>query len=167
MNTAMTATEAELGWFAGLLEGEGCITFHTRSKKASKNGTFDIVVGAQITNTDLAIINKLVEILDKCGLSWFVRAKKVYSDKHTPCYFIECRQQKMLLRSLNILVPYMHGTKKDRAVLVSKYLDKRIRRLEKYGPNHVDGRYSTDEISLIPRDSTPSTIRCKDIVHAT
>lgn len=151
----ITATEAELGWFAGMLEGEGCITFF---KQARKNGKFNIICGVQITNTDIVIIDKLVEILNKCDLSWYIRNKKIYSKNHTQCFYIECRQQEMLRKSLEIFIPFMYGQKKSKARLVLEYLNKRI---GKYG----NIPYTSDEISMIPRGHTSSSHEDEDMVH--
>ncbi len=151
----MKATEAELGWFAGMLEGEGCVTFF---KQARKNGKYDIITWAQITNTDEILIAKLISILEKCNLSWYVRTKKVYSKGHSECYYIECRQQSMLKRSLEIFTPYMFGAKKAKASLVLDYLNKREGK-------RGNVPYTEDEISLIPRDYTPNVLCDDDIVH--
>lgn len=156
----MQVTEAELGWFAGMLEGEGCIYFHKQSRKHKKQDGFDIIVGAQITNTDITIINKLVEILEKCELSWFIRSKRVYSDKHNECFYIECRNQGMLRKSLEVFIPYMYGSKKAKATLVLKFI---VKRNGKRGNNP----YTSDELSLIPRDYTLSSQVDEDIVQST
>lgn len=156
----MAATEAELGWFAGLLEGEGCITFF---KQPRKNGKFDIITGIQVTNTDINIINKLVDILNKTDLSWFLRNKKVYSKNHSECYYLECRQHTMLKRSLELLIPYMYGNKKAKANLVLDFLNKRIERSVEKGKHNTP--YSEDEVSLIPRDYMSSSQVDEDIVH--
>lgn len=153
----MKATEAELGWFAGMLEGEGCLYF-TKQQYKKRNGKFDIIVGAQITNTDISIINKLVEILDRCELSWFIRTKKVYSRNHSQCFYIECRNQGMLKKSLEIFTPYMFGEKKSKAELILKFL---VKRNGKRGNNP----YTSDELSLIPRDYTSSSQVDEDIVQ--
>lgn len=156
----MAATEAEMGWFAGLLEGEGCITFF---KQARKRGGFDIITGAQITNTDINIINKLVEILEKCNLSWFLRNKKVYSKNHTECFYIECRQQEMLRKSLETFIPYMYGNKKSKANLVLGFLNKRKEGFEKSGKYNT--RYSEDDFSMIPRGHMPNSHADEDMVQ--
>lgn len=158
----MSATEAELGWFAGMLEGEGCITFF--KQKRSRKG-YDIVTGMQITNTDINIINKLVDILKKCDLSWYLRNKKVYSKNHSECFYLECRQQKMLKKSLEIFLPFMYGNKKAKGSIVLEYLSKR---LQKYSEGNKFGtRYTQDDFSMIPRDYTPSSQADEDIVHTT
>ena len=153
----MQATQAELGWFAGLLEGEGCITLF---KQPRKNGKFDIITGIQITNTDINIIQKLSDILSKCGLSWFLRDKKLYSKNHSQCYYLECRQQGMLKKSLETFIPFMFGNKKSKALLVLDFLEKRN---GKKGNNP----YTENELSLIPRGYTSGSHAEQDIVHTT
>lgn len=152
----MKATEAELSWFAGMFEGEGCIIFQKQPRKSKK---FDIIVGAHIGNTDLLLIDKLVDILEKCELSWYLREKKVYSPKHSAFFYLECRNQSMLRKSLEIFTPYMYGTKKAKANLVLKFL---IKRNGKRGNNP----YTSDELSLIPRDYTSSSQVDEDIVRS-
>jgi hypothetical protein len=157
----MVATEAELGWFAGMLEGEGCITFF---KQARSRGGFDIITGIQITNTDINIINALLEILKKCELSWHVRNKKVYSKNHSECWYVEVRQQKMIKKSLEIFIPFMFGNKKAKAKLVLDYLSKRERDSEMSGKFNT--RYSKDDFSMIPRGHMLSSQVDEDMVHA-
>lgn len=156
----MTAKESDMGWFAGMLEGEGCITFF---KQARKRGGFDIITGIQITNTDIRIINKLVGILEECDLSWFLRNKKVYSKNHSQCYYIECRQQNMLKKSLETFLPYMYGDKKDKAELVLRFLNKRSRDSAESGKFNT--RYSEDDFSMIPRGHMSSSREDEDMVH--
>lgn len=142
----MTATEAEMGWFAGILEGEGSITFF---KQPRKNGKFDVIVGINITNTDISIINKLTEILMKNDLSWFIREKQVYKKNHSRCFFIETRQHAMVKKSLETFLPYMVGEKKAKAEIVIRYLNKRFERTG--GKKCGNIPYTEDELTLIPR----------------
>ena len=161
----MSATEAELGWFAGMLEGEGCISFFKQARSQKKGNGSDIICGLQITNTDINLINKLVDILKKSELSWFLRNKKVYSTKHAECFYIECRQQGMIIKSLELLLPYMYGNKKSKGQLVLDYLLKRREQSQNSGKFNT--RYSKNDFSMIPRDSTLSSSRGEDIVHTT
>lgn len=155
-----TVTQAELGWFAGLLEGEGCITFF---KQRRSRGGEDIICGLQITNCDLLIINKLVEILKGNNLSWYIREKKTYKKQHSPSYYIECRQQEMIKKSLDLFIPFMFGTKKAKAILVLDYLNKRIERSKVTGKYNL--RYNEDDFSMIPRGHTLSSQADEDMVH--
>lgn len=158
----MSVQDAELGWFAGLLEGEGCITFF--EQRRSRGGK-DIICGLQISNCDLLIINKLTEILKQNNLSWYVREKKVYKSNHSQSFYIECRQQEMIKKSLDLFTPYMYGLKKAKAQLVLDYLNKRIERSKSGGKYNT--RYTEDDFSMIPRGHTLSTPRREDMVHTT
>lgn len=159
----MTATEAELGWFAGMLEGEGCITFFEQARAKKRNGS-DIICGIQISNCDLAIIDKLMEILKKCDLSWYVREKKVYKKNHSPAFFIETRQQGMIIKSLETFLPYMYGQKKSKGKIVLDYLIKRRDRSASVGKRNL--RYTEDDFSMIPRGHTLNVHRDDDMVHS-
>lgn len=129
------ATEAELGWFAGIWEGEGCIILakHTNKK--------DFYTKASITNTDLTLLEKSIEILLNCGLEWHLRLKKTYSDKHKQAYSLECSSRPTLRHSLITFIPYMYGQKKTKAEEVLDFINMRRGK----GPGHP---YTPEELAI-------------------
>lgn len=58
----MKVTDFELGWIAGIIDGEGSITVIKRAKT--------YVPSFKMTNTSKILINKYCEILDKCEISY-------------------------------------------------------------------------------------------------
>ena len=58
------ATEAEIGWLAGIIDGEGHIGLSNQNSKKVRSVRVDL----QIVNTDIKLIEKLVNILRKMSM---------------------------------------------------------------------------------------------------
>jgi len=64
------ATEQEIGWLAGLFDGEGCISY-TRSHRKNKIETY---VYFSITNTEKTLLEKAQAVLDSLEIDSNLRA---------------------------------------------------------------------------------------------
>ena len=63
-NQHVTPTTSQLGWFAGILEGEGSITLNVRRKEWKGWKGIGIDLQIQIVNTDGLIIEECAKILE-------------------------------------------------------------------------------------------------------
>jgi len=136
-----------LGWLAGIIDGEGCISLRKNNRK---NQTFLIRPSITIVNTDNRIINKICEILDDYNLPYW---KTQYeATKHWKSrYVIEVSGIKRCLKILPIIYPHLIGKQlqakliwdwcKSRLTVPRKYYSdadlgivKQVSRLNKKGP---------------------------------
>src|SRR5579863_6517286 len=63
------ATDYELGWLAGILDGEGWIGFSITQKRSGTGGSVFAKLEVRVNNTDKAIIDRTAEIMNKLGVN--------------------------------------------------------------------------------------------------
>lgn len=117
------ATTEELAWLGGIWDGEGSISFQATKRS---NGNLVIVPFLSVTNTDVIIIERIKQILDKMKVgykeSWIV-------DKANPSYLKRCNiridkfaRAKGLIQSL---YPFLHSAKKQNAEIMLEFIRER------------------------------------------
>ncbi len=63
-------TNPWIAWMAGVVDGEGSIGIYDRKLKGTNYINWSIRI--TITNTNIAMLDKFKEILDRCGLAYYV-----------------------------------------------------------------------------------------------
>jgi hypothetical protein len=119
-SVSVTVTESEKGWFAGIIDGEGCITISNDCRR--KN--YPIL---RIVNTDAKIINELKRISDtimpECYSIYKDKTNIGSKDKWTMIWTgIRC--QKIIESIYN----YINSEKKSKAIMVLQWTNGNIRR---------------------------------------
>lgn len=141
-NQQATLTEGELGWLAGIIEGEGSITMNVRKKawKGWQGVGVDCTVA--LSNTDGGIIEKSVKLLGRLTGSepfvYEIPKSPVYKPDGTsylnPKTFIlnvSVNRMAGILIVLRAIEPYMAGEKAARARLMIKFVERRMSRKTK------------------------------------
>jgi len=74
-NQQRKASETDLGWLAGMIDGEGTFIFHKRWYKSKDrvNPRYSIVPTFVITNTAPIALDRMVRILNELGLAHYIR----------------------------------------------------------------------------------------------
>jgi hypothetical protein len=115
------ATQIEIGWLAGFIDGEGYIGiqgYKTRNRHSSYS------CAIQISNTDEAMILKAQQIIQKMGINPYIRTHG-YGERNKPksriVYVLIVHRMSGIIKVLDIVAPYLTGTKKERAKLVLEY----------------------------------------------
>lgn len=132
-----TPTEAQLGWFAGILEGEGSLTLNVRRKKWKGWEGIGIDLQLQIVNTDGYIIEECANIIRGIIKSEpRVMERGQIPDRMTTDGTIWRQNRPMLMVGLSkmahikavvdTIMPYMIGEKKARARLISAFVERRM-----------------------------------------
>ena len=80
-NPQQTVSDLELGWLAGIIEGEGSIVLQV-SKRMSRMQQIRLEPRVIITNTDMQIIERCSEILQKLGIGKWIMHKKPNNAKY-------------------------------------------------------------------------------------
>jgi len=103
----------DIGWLAGIIDGEGSITIvsgHTKPRK--------IIHNIHIVGTNLQLIEKCKRIVD-CfddGKGWKRQTHKIYLKKYKtnifkknpkPCYHIQIYRQGVLKNLLQVILPHL------------------------------------------------------------
>lgn len=139
-------TDFELGWLAGLMDGEGCITM-------TRNNGKNLMPMVQVTNTNLDLMEKAKEIMELLAgreiniHSQNMRGKRGYRN----CYYIAVRNQLGVSRILTALLPHLVA-KKVQAELVLEFVNSRIAtpRRSRFGARGGQHRpYSDYELELL------------------
>lgn len=128
-NQQAIPSEAELGWFAGIIDGEGWIGLQKRLQRHWV--TYKPTL--RITNTDANIIEKAQDIWLKLGVNGHL-----YDNEQCPSVpngktimYIQVQKQELLKKTLEAIIPYLSG-KKARAVMLLRFLTNTVDREEAY-----------------------------------
>lgn len=157
--------ERSLSWLAGILDGEGSISFQVCTKP---NGNIMIQPYVCIVNTDLEILRHSKEILDDilkdhkgskarfCG----------HGGTNKPCHIIRVDGTGCAI-VVKTMIPYLRSTKKRNAEKVLEYLELRKQRLllrNELGQVTRQG-YRSDEIDIICSVRTHSRAKSSETIR--
>jgi hypothetical protein len=137
-NQQETITQAEIGWLAGIIEGEGSITMNARKKQWKGWNGFGVDMQVYAVNTDAGIIQKTVAILRKLGIEPYIYESKTvpiphkrkdgtYSSEKT-IMSVNVNKMAHILKVLNLIIPHIAGEKRNRAELIVDFITRRIER---------------------------------------
>jgi hypothetical protein len=119
-------SDKDLGWLAGIVDGEGCIVVNLQENSR--------LVRVCITNTDTGILSEVERILDLIGIYKTKRMKQKEYANRKQCYTVEVNRQADATHLLKIIKPYMKSSDKiNKAEQLIDYVDNYIR---------VDGKKS-------------------------
>jgi len=120
------ATDIELGWLAGIIDGEGwlgmTLSKNHRGAPTSIRRTITVKVEMKVNNTDEAIITKTASILKKLGINPSIRILPLYSDKKKAIYEVGTKHMKTIEILINAVRDYLTGNKQKRADLILDFI---------------------------------------------
>lgn len=138
-NQQQTVSDFEIGWLAGIIEGEGSIVLpiHKRVVGKTEKGrrqNLRVTPRIIITNTDKALIEKCVSILDRFGVGKWVRHTKPNNITHGKLInksfkeitYIYIDGFKRMQKLLNVLAPHFGGEKKARIDILLEFINRRM-----------------------------------------
>jgi hypothetical protein len=138
-------TDFELGWLAGIWDGEGSIGVSAQTRKGMRTAYRPFV---SIGNSDPCIILRIVEDLDIIGCKYFIGMRSESPAPHfgnKPMYQIMlCRFSEIAIL-LKKLMPHLTGIKKAKASLMLTFVIKRIQKINTCG--NSKRHYTDDEIA--------------------
>lgn len=118
----------DLSWVAGIIEGEAYVGLSKHTV-----GYLQYVPRVQIINTDDLMLDNVGKILTKYGLSYY--KKRHFVDKRVkrkPCHDLVICGIKRVVKTLELLIPYMKTKKKKNAELVYKFCLERLNKPNKF-----------------------------------
>lgn len=135
-NQQGTLTDADIGWIAGLMDGEGSITMNVRRKSWKGWNGIGVDVSLYFTNTDARIVRKVVELLERLiGSRPYVyegQTKELYRADGTSYHnaaksLLQVHIGKMshIETVLAAIEPHLAGEKRDRSVLIREFIRRR------------------------------------------
>ena len=152
-NQQQTVSDFEVGWLAGIIEGEGsiCLQIHRRNSRIQALRVTPKVI---ITNSDKDLMEKVAKILESIGIGKWVNHTKPnnvstlfkLNGKKTPKFremtYIHVSGMKRILALLKQIEPCIFGEKKERAQLLIKFIERRFEKSELF---RCAGNYHYDE----------------------
>jgi len=117
-------TAFEIGWLAGIIDGEGYMGLQ---KEIDRRHREHIIIDSQIhiTNTEEKIILKARDIMRKIGINPYIRATKQKNVKKD-IFILQIHRFAAVRKLLEVLIPYLTGTKKERAELIYEFCKLRL-----------------------------------------
>ena len=114
--------DAKLAWLAGIIDGEGCFSIFRRTNK-SKNGNIITSASANITitNSNLALINECVYILEELEIKFVLKNPRNSTTRILER--IDIRNYGSILKLINVILPFLIG-KKEQAILMHEFVSK-------------------------------------------
>lgn len=147
------ATEYELGWIAGIVDGEGWLGFTVFTDPRRINGT-QVKCELRIVNTDPEIIAKSEKIFRKMGINPYLRIR-MQNGINRPIHECATKNMTNLMKILPTIEPYLVGNKKHRARLIMEFINLRKKNDGLDNPNYTGmGQrkifpYTERELSLV------------------
>lgn len=112
--------KTKIAWLAGIIEGEGC--FSLNSAGADKKY---FVYCISITNTDLVLLNKCVNILVEIGINARTRGRKKQIINRRPRYDVKIEGIENMILLIETIYLYIYGQKRLQAELMLSFLKRR------------------------------------------
>lgn len=113
----------ELGWLAGIIDGEGYLGICLETDHRHIGNYCDgkkAVAMLHITNTDEAIVLKARDIMRKVGINPYIRVSQ-HKGVKKDVYRLQTKRFTNIITLLPFVIPYMTGEKKKRAELVLEF----------------------------------------------
>lgn len=132
-NQQETATEAEIAWLAGIIEGEGTVALSCWQRKRGVKPKVGVEI--KLYNTDSGLINKAIEIVRKMGINPYITQREMSpmkmanGDKYggkDPMLMVGVKKLGDTFRLAKSLRPWFFGDKAGRLDLIIDYLSQRL-----------------------------------------
>lgn len=141
-----TLTKLELGWLAGLFDGEGHIGIHrSKSMKCTCRKR-------SITNTNLGIINECSRLLHKINVFHIVYKNKDNAQRkggYKQCYTIRIDRTAEMAYLMGMLSPYLKSTDKQLSILRVLSQIENMRRSDGKKPNCRKRKENPTQLQLV------------------
>lgn len=155
------ATISNLSWLGGIIDGEGCISFHTVAGKKRKSRP--VTPKINITNTDMEMITYIMSILDENDIAYYVENRKG-TKRNKPSKAIIIKGCKRCLKFLPLIIPHLVN-KRKRAELLYEFCvlrhNEKSRPYSEYEKQLCRKIYQLNGRNTIPGfDKAASTTEC-------
>lgn len=133
MNTDNQQEIGLVGWFAGIVDGEGTISLSI-SRRASRSQMIRTSPKVLVANTDDGIVERCIEALRVIGVGHYIRCKRppkgmicgVEVRRFKPVTTIEVTGFKRVRTLLKAILPFLAGEKHQRGQLLLRFVEGRI-----------------------------------------
>jgi hypothetical protein len=159
-NQQQTVSDFEIGWMAGIIEGEGSIVLQIHKRKG-RSQQLRVTPRIIVTNSDVNLIDKYIDILKRLNVGRYVRHTKPNNRRASDLFKAQGKNPKFkdmtwvyvegfkrMHRILPLIVPCMYGEKKVRASLLLKFIVRRIENSKSFG-KAINRSYDQGDVDLM------------------
>ena len=132
-NPQGTITDLELGWLAGIIDGEGTIAFSVYSRDDSKPEWVRVKPQVLVTGTEKLVIERAVELMRKLGAGAHFQTREQRdprgfqsADRYKPLHVATAAGFKRSAAILRVIIPHLFSVKRQKAEMVLSYIDQRL-----------------------------------------
>lgn len=119
------ATREEIGWLAGIIDGEGYLGFQVENDRRGGRKSFGIRPSLHISNTDEEIVLRSQAICRKLGINPYIRATKANTHIRKDQYRLQIHSMSTLDTLLRAVRDNLTGLKQMRADLMLEFIESR------------------------------------------
>src|SRR3990167_7858893 len=135
-NQQQIVSDVEIGWLCGIIDGEGSICLQINKRK-NRTQVLRVTPKVIISNTDKGIVEQTANILRKMGIGRYVTHTSPNNSKHVSerglvknsykdITRIVVSGMKRVQRILGLIQDNLYGDKKQKAILLKKFVDRRL-----------------------------------------
>ena len=149
--------DCEIAWIAGALccDGTVCLSCHRRNDQSKPK------IGVTLTwyNTDSGIITKVIDVLEKLNLGYYITERKQrkmhldgglkYGNTDIGMITVNVKKFKDAYCLSKLLQPWMFGEKQHRLNLVIQYLARRLEKIEQNDGNFRNVLLDDGDINIV------------------
>lgn len=121
-----------ISWLSGIIDGEGSFALYKM-----KNRVSTIVAGLTIVNTDLGILNKVVNTYKMLGINSHIISKVKSKPNYKNCYQVIIRKREDLKKILPEIITHMSSSKKQKAIEILEFV--------RNNPRHYGNQYTASK----------------------
>lgn len=146
----LNVTEVELGWLAGMIDGEGTVAFSVYYRTEGMN-TIRVKPQIIVSGTEKVMLEKVADIIDRLGVGVHFQTREQRFEaprtglakgaaKYRDLHVVTVAGFKRAIKLLSIIAPYLISPcKREKSEMMLQYM---TRRLEKTA---VSGRWATHD----------------------
>lgn len=129
-NPQGTISDIELGWLAGMIDGEGTIAFSVYARDESRPEWVRVKPQVLVTGTEKPVIERAVELMKKLGAGAHFETREQrdprWEGRYKPLHVATAAGFKRSAAVLRVVGPHLASVKKEKAEMVLRYIDQRL-----------------------------------------
>jgi hypothetical protein len=115
----MAVREADLAWLAGIIDGEGCFSIYSVSRKDADNPSPAAYLS--ITNSNSLLLKRCLEIFDELNIKYLYNDPKNGHQRGRKVMRIRVKNYSSLRRLIELVLPFLVG-KVDQARIMLEFV---------------------------------------------
>jgi len=117
MRNQQRSLDCDIGWLAGMIDGDGCIHIHYQTRRGNK---LQYQPKTMIANRDICVIDRVRAVLVRLGIGSYTQERK--TAKGNPIFNIYISGFKRCKKLLPLIIPHLSSYKRERALTVLAFI---------------------------------------------